>query len=102
MNAPTVNWERRRNNNGTDTHYLTVNGQPAKLTLGTLPTLRLNHKAPTGKRGPVLVHGYDDLVYNQSEREWDEERGTHFYPYANQDHVDIFNAVIDATIPHLD
>lgn len=100
--TPTVEWHRRRTINGKETHYLTIDGQPAKLTLEPIPMLRLNYKAPTGKRGPVLAHGYDGYFYNHSERQWDEKAGTHFYPYADKEHAAAFRAAYDATEPHLD
>ena len=91
---------RKDKNKRAETHYLLVNGRKVRVKLGVLILVEFDYGAD--EPGPVFSTDYVGTIYRYSDREWCEERGTYFYPFATREEAELFNAIIDEVAKRAD
>ena len=98
--TPTIVHKRRRRTDKGENHYLWVDGHDVRVRLETLIYVEFDYNAK--ERGPVFNTDYIGTIYRYSDREWQSDLKTFFYPFATTEEAELFNAICDEVAKHSD
>lgn len=85
-NNPNIVWKSKRKNS----HYLDVDGHPLRVTFGQFTEYEFDY---TKTNRLLFTHDGLHSLYRDSDREWNEQQDTYFYPLATDEEVALINKI---------